>query len=135
MNTERARIATQEATVRGLFNIVKALGSERLFAVLPFRFEEKHYGDLKTSHAVEDALKAVGYGSNLNALEPLKRLIRGRLEQQAKDQSLPPTVVVVVTDGDVRIESTPSRTPVPPYHAFDPNVIKANRDLYFFSCI
>jgi hypothetical protein len=105
--TKDRRMATQEATVRGLFNILKALGSERLFAVMPFEFEDKHYRNLKTPHAVDDALGNISYGSGVKALQPLQCLIEERLEKQAKDQSLPPTVVVVITDGDVRTSQPP----------------------------
>jgi hypothetical protein len=116
-STSDRRIATQEATVRGLFNILKALGSERLFSVLPFDFEDKHYKDLKTPHAVDGALNAISYRTGLNALKPLQRLIRGHLEKQAKDQSLAPTVVVVITDGDVRKAKPPTPQQSHPYHA------------------
>ncbi|RYO83037.1 hypothetical protein DL766_005736 [Monosporascus sp. MC13-8B] len=90
--------STQEATVGGLFDILKDLGSEGLFSIIPF--EEEEHERIKDAAGVKRALHSIRYGTSAKALKPLEERIIRRLKKQAKKGALPPTVIVVMTDGD-----------------------------------
>jgi membrane-anchored protein YejM (alkaline phosphatase superfamily) len=94
------RIATLEATVRGLIGILRDLGSDRPFSIVPF--EGAVYNNLPDLTSVNNALRSIKYETNAGALDPLRQRVIRPLESLAKRKSLNPTVVVVVTDGDVR---------------------------------
>ena len=93
------RIATQEATVRGLFSILRALGSTQPFSIIPFTGAA--HEQLPSLEAVNRALGQLVYQHGPSALGPLQTRVLHPLESLAKEGKLAPTVVVVITDGDV----------------------------------
>ncbi|KAH0566236.1 hypothetical protein GP486_000357 [Trichoglossum hirsutum] len=114
MTTEATRIPTLEASIRGLFRIRTDLGSKRRFSIIPF--EGTVHENLNTGSDLDRALKSLKYNTGASALGPLEKRILGRLGQDAGKKTLYPTVVVVITDGDVSSNQSSSfiSSPVSP---------------------
>jgi hypothetical protein len=101
MTTGASRIPTLKATVKGLFNILANLGSERQFSIVPFNGQ---IAQPRSEVDVHRALESFEYSTGRNASDSLNADILPQLEDRAAGKRLNPTVVVVITDGDV---STP----------------------------
>lgn len=99
MTQEHSRIPTLRATVCGTFRILADLGSDRPFSIIPYTGDS--YKSLGSEADVKQALDSIHYGGGGNASMPLQQTILPLLEDQAKRNQLNPTVVVVITDGDV----------------------------------
>lgn len=99
MTVEKSRIPTLNATVRGLFNVQKELGSMRQFNIIPFAGD--FWTDVEESDEVERAIHSFQYGRGGDAVGPLRERILKRLERDANEKALYPSVSVIITDGEV----------------------------------
>ncbi|RYP05198.1 hypothetical protein DL764_003978 [Monosporascus ibericus] len=96
---ELPRIPTLEATVTRLYRILRDLGSERSFSIIPFKGET--YEDLKSDADVRGALDSLNYNTGASTARPLRNIVIPLLEEEAVNGTLRPTVVVVITDANV----------------------------------
>lgn len=103
MTSEKQRRPTQEATVRGLFSFLKDLGSTQPFLLIPF--DGMMHGQFSSLAEVNRALGGMSYNGSSSALKPLQTRILEPLKGRARRGDLKPTVVVVITDGNVSVGS------------------------------
>lgn len=106
MRSEPSRIETLQASVRGIFKIATTLSSDTYVSLVPF---EGHAAPgLKTEQEMEEALSRIRYSTGGTVPKPLKNRILSPLLQAAQQKQLRPTIVAVITDGDVSRFSVPS---------------------------
>ena len=94
------RIATLRSSVRGLFKEARALNPQNSFSL--YTFSSPAWPNLKTESDMERVLSTMTFPTGLGAAQPLEEFILKSLRYQAEQKALKPTVVVIITDGDVR---------------------------------
>ena len=99
MTTEPSRIETLKASVRGIFKIAKSLSSNTDLSLVPF--EGSTADGLRSETDMEAALKRIKFNTGATVPEPLQKRILNPLLKAAKAKQLQPTIVSVITDGDV----------------------------------
>lgn len=99
MTWETSRIETLEASVRGIFRIATSLSSDTDVSLVPF--EGSAADGLRSETVVEAALKRIEYNTSATVPVPLQKKILNPLLKAAKAKQLRPTIVSVITDGDV----------------------------------
>ncbi|OCK75738.1 hypothetical protein K432DRAFT_397027 [Lepidopterella palustris CBS 459.81] len=93
------RIPTLEASIRGLFKAARLLNSETQFSV--YTFGGPRWENLRTEPEMEKVVSSLTYQTGEKAAGPLKSRVLQPLLQKASEKKLNPTVVVVITDGDI----------------------------------
>ena len=99
MTGERSRIETLEASVRGVFKIATSLSSDTDVSLVPF--EGRAAEGLRSETDMEAALRRIKYDTGANVPRPLQKRILDPLLEAARAKKLRPTIVSVITDGDV----------------------------------
>ena len=97
------RSPTLKSIVRGLFKEAHALNPQNSFSL--YTFSTPDWENLKTGPEVESALSTMTFPTSLGAAKPLKDFVLDSLLRKAGQKAFKPTVVVVITDGDVSIFS------------------------------
>jgi hypothetical protein len=70
-------------------------------------FEGPQWENLRTENELENAISTMAFPTGASASKPLETRSLSRLERNATTKTLAPTVVVVITDGDVSYRALP----------------------------
>lgn len=99
MTTEESRIRTTQETIKGLYKAAKTLNPTNKFSVRSF--EGSEYDNVATESDLTDIISAMTFETGANVAGPLKKKILDPLATAAMEKKLNPTIVVIITDGDV----------------------------------
>lgn len=99
MTTEESRIPTTQETIKGLYKAAKTLNPTNKFSVRSF--EGSEYDNVATESDLTDIISAMTFETGANVAGPLKKKILDPLATAAMEKKLNPTIVVIITDGDV----------------------------------
>ncbi|KAB8079694.1 hypothetical protein BDV29DRAFT_151612 [Aspergillus leporis] len=99
MTTEESRIPTTQETIRGLYKAAKTLNPDNKFSVRSF--EGSDYDNVATESDLTDIISSMTFNTGANVAGPLKSKILDPLSLAAAEKKLNPTVVVIITDGDL----------------------------------
>ncbi|KAF7590019.1 hypothetical protein BBP40_003407 [Aspergillus hancockii] len=99
MTTEDSRIPTTKDTIRGLYKAAKTLNPDNKFSVRSF--EGSDFDDVATESDLSDIISGMTFDTGANVAVPLRNKILDPLSKAAVEKKLNPTVVVIITDGDL----------------------------------
>lgn len=99
MTTEESRIPTTQETIKGLYKAAKTLNPANKFSVRSF--EGSEYDNVATESDLTDIISAMTFETGANVAGPLKKKILDPLATAAMERKLNPTIVVIITDGEV----------------------------------
>ncbi|EAW06850.1 uncharacterized protein ACLA_085450 [Aspergillus clavatus NRRL 1] len=99
MGTEPTRIPTTQQTIRGLYKAAKLLNPRNHFSLRSF--EGADFDDVASEKDLADLIAAMTFDTGANVAGPLKQKVLDPLSAAAAGGSLRPTVVVIITDGDL----------------------------------
>ncbi|KAL4778187.1 hypothetical protein BJX76DRAFT_362969 [Aspergillus varians] len=98
-----SRITTLQATVRGLFTAARLLNADAKFSIIPFATKAR-WDDVQSDEELEGIIGQMTFNTSARVAEPLaKRVLQPLAEKVSDGESLHPTVVVVITDGDIGV--------------------------------
>jgi hypothetical protein len=95
----KTRIKMLKSSIYGLFEAAHLSNSEVPFSL--HSFEGLTWQNLETKQELNQAISSMKYGSRKDAVQPLYSRVLHPLFQNASRRELSPTVVVVITSGDV----------------------------------
>jgi hypothetical protein len=99
MTTESSRIPTTKETIKGLYKAAKTLNPDNKFSIRSF--EGSDFDNVTTESDLTNIVTAMTFETGANVAIPLKNKILGPLATAAMEKKLNPTIVVIITDGDV----------------------------------
>lgn len=99
MTTEESRIPTTQETIRGLYKAAKTLNPDNKFSVRSF--EGSDFDNVATESDLTNVISGMTFNTSANVAGPLKNKILDPLSTAAVEKKLNPTIVVIITDGDV----------------------------------
>ncbi|RHZ52838.1 uncharacterized protein CDV56_106333 [Aspergillus thermomutatus] len=99
MTTEESRIPTTQETIRGLYKAAKTLNPDNKFSVRSF--EGSDFDNVATESDLAEVISGMTFDTGANVAGPLRNKILDPLSKAAAEKKLNPTVVVIITDGDL----------------------------------
>jgi hypothetical protein len=99
MTTEESCIPTTKETIRGLYKAAKTLNPDNKFSVRSI--EGSDFDNVATESDLADVISGMTFSTGANVTRPLKNKILDPLSKAATEKKLNPTVVVIITNGDV----------------------------------
>jgi hypothetical protein len=99
MTSEESRIPTTQKTIKGLYKAAKTLNPDNKFSVCSF--EGSDFNNVATESELTDIISAMTFNTGANVARPLGVKILDPLSKAAVEKKLNPTVVVIITDGDL----------------------------------
>ncbi|KAF7712496.1 Uncharacterized protein PECH_003075 [Penicillium ucsense] len=99
MNSEESRIPTTQETVKGLYKAAKTLNPDNKFSIRSFEGDE--YENVTSETELTDIVSSMTFDTGANVARPLKKKILDPLATAAMENRLNPTIVVIITDGDL----------------------------------
>ncbi|PTU18950.1 hypothetical protein P175DRAFT_0503775 [Aspergillus ochraceoroseus IBT 24754] len=99
MTTEASRIPTTQETIRSLYKTAKTLNPDNSFSVRSF--EGSNHDNVSSESDLSDVISGMTFNTGASVAAPLRNKILDPLSKAAADKTLNPTVVVIITDGDL----------------------------------
>ena len=99
MNSEDSRIPTPQETVKGLYKAAKTLNPDNKFSIRSF--EGSEFDNVASETELDDIVSSMTFDTGANVAKPLREKILEPLATAAMENRLNPTIVVIITDGDV----------------------------------
>jgi hypothetical protein len=99
MTSETSRIPTTKDTIKGLYTAAKTLNPDNKFSIRSF--EGSEFDNVTTENDLIGIVSDMTFETGANVAGPLKRKILDPLATAAIEKKLNPTIVVIITDGDV----------------------------------
>ncbi|EPS25575.1 hypothetical protein POX_c03952 [Penicillium oxalicum] len=99
MNSEDSRIPTTQETVKGLYKAAKTLNPDNKFSIRSF--EGSEFDNVASETELDDIVSSMTFDTGANVAKPLRKKILEPLATAAMENRLNPTIVVIITDGDL----------------------------------
>ncbi|KAJ5873521.1 uncharacterized protein N7473_013394 [Penicillium subrubescens] len=99
MTSETSRIPTTKDTIKGLYKAAKTLNPDNKFSIRSF--EGSEFDNVTTENDLIGIVSDMTFETGANVAGPLKRKILDPLATAAIEKKLNPTIVVIITDGDL----------------------------------
>ncbi|KKK18558.1 hypothetical protein ARAM_006262 [Aspergillus rambellii] len=99
MTTEASRIPTTQETIRSLYKTAKTLNPDNSFSVRSF--EGSNHDNVSSESDLSEVISGMTFNTGASVAAPLRNKILDPLSKAAADKTLNPTVVVIITDGDL----------------------------------